>query len=107
MIDHFTQYVGSAPDASPAVLCAIAHMQTREGVWYPLGGTGAVPRALARLARDLGVDRSYQHLAHHNFVFSRDPHEEFDIKCWTGPSTGWPVMADSPGRSSPPTADRM
>ena len=31
MLDHFTQYVGSAPDASPAVLCGIAHMQTDEG----------------------------------------------------------------------------
>ena len=38
MIDHFTQYVGSSPDASPAVLCSIAHMQTSEGVWYPMGG---------------------------------------------------------------------
>jgi phytoene dehydrogenase-like protein len=55
MIDHFTQYVGSAPDASPAVLCGIAHMQTSEGVWYPRGGTGAVPRALGRLAAELGV----------------------------------------------------
>ena len=54
MLDHFTQYVGSAPDASPAVLCGIAHMQTGEGVWYPRGGTGAVPRALARLATELG-----------------------------------------------------
>ncbi len=26
MLDHFTQYVGSAPDASPAVLCGITHM---------------------------------------------------------------------------------
>ncbi len=56
MLDHFTQYVGSAPDASPAVLCGIAHMQTSEGVWYPKGGTGAVPRALARLATELGVE---------------------------------------------------
>ncbi|MFN7139854.1 MAG: phytoene desaturase family protein, partial [Limisphaerales bacterium] len=55
MIDHFTQYVGSAPDASPAVLCGIAHMQTEEGVWYPRGGTGAVPKALASLAINLGV----------------------------------------------------
>lgn len=55
MLDHFTQYVGSAPDASPAVLCGIANMQTEEGVWYPLGGTGAVPAALARLAGELGV----------------------------------------------------
>jgi len=155
MLDHFTQYVGSSPYASPAVLCGIAHMQTNEGVWYPLGGTRAVPLALARLARELGVefrlntsieriladggqvrgvvtgkgetvplaalvsnsdsvrthkellggepaeraflnrrkyeaacsgvvlylglDRRYEHLAHHNFVFSRDPHEEFDF----------------------------
>ncbi len=56
MIDHFTQYVGSSPDASPAVLCGIAHMQTNEGVWYPMGGTRAVPLALAKLAGELGVE---------------------------------------------------
>jgi len=56
MLDHFTQYVGSAPDASPAVLCGIAAMQTGEGIWYPRGGTRAVPLALAGLARDLGVE---------------------------------------------------
>lgn len=55
MLDHFTQYVGSSPDASPAVLCGIAHMQTDEGVWYPIGGTRAVPVALQKLAGDLGV----------------------------------------------------
>ncbi|MCW2236422.1 phytoene desaturase family protein [Azospirillum canadense] len=153
MLDHFTQYVGSSPYGSPAVLCAIAHMQTNDGVWYPRGGTRAVPVALERLVRDLGVDirtgtgirrievekdrvvgvetatgervpvsavvsnmdsvrtynelvcgapaerfnkrrkyepacsgvvfylgldRAYEHLAHHDFVFSRDPEEEFD-----------------------------
>ena len=153
MIDHFTQYVGSSPYGSPAVLCGIARMQTGEGVWYPTGGTRAVPAALEKLARELGVEfhtatrieeilardgavkgvrttdgvevplravvsncdsvrthreliqgrsrqkfekrrkyepacsgvvlylglnRRYDHLAHHDFVFSRDPHEEFD-----------------------------
>ena len=154
MMDHFTQYVGSSPYASPAVLCGIAHMQTDEGIWYPLGGTRAVPLALARLAEELdvdirlgtdvkrieaadgrvtgvitadgehvacdavvsncdavrtyrellgetpqaskfekrnrhqpacsgvvlylGLDRRYEQLLHHNFVFSRDPEEEFD-----------------------------
>ncbi|MEM6328694.1 MAG: phytoene desaturase family protein [Planctomycetota bacterium] len=153
MIDHFTQYVGSSPDASPAVLCSIAHMQTSEGVWYPMGGTRAVPEALTKLAEELGVDahtsapvkriivengravgveteagdrfdadavvsnsdsvlthdeliggkpasrfkrrrgyepacsgvvlylgldKRYDQLLHHDFVFSRDPHEEFD-----------------------------
>jgi len=154
MIDHFTQYVGSSPYGSPAVLCGIAHMQTHEGVWYPRGGTRAVPVALEKLARELGVEiclntkiekiltqgdsvtgirtdhgeeiqlaavvsncdsvlthrelingrvgakfekrrkyepacsgvvlylglnKRYEHLAHHDFVFSRDPHEEFDF----------------------------
>lgn len=56
MVDHFTQYVGSAPDASPAVLCGIAHMQTAEGIWYPMGGTGSIPAALEQLASSLGVE---------------------------------------------------
>ncbi len=34
MLDHFVQYVGSSPYASPAVLCGIGHMQTHEGIWY-------------------------------------------------------------------------
>jgi phytoene desaturase len=158
MLDHFTQYVGSCPESSPAVLCGIAHMQTSEGVWYPRGGTRAVPEALVRLGEELGVEfrtncgvrrvlteasgrrvrgvetdsgevvelaavvsnadsarthrellnesapraakrfearrgyepacsgvvlylglkERYDHLLHHDFVFSRDPHEEFD-----------------------------
>ena len=153
MLDHFVQYVGSSPYASPAVLCSIAHMQTECGVWYPIGGTRAVPLALEKLAGELGVDlrpstgiakiasdggrvtgvvteagetvrlsavvsnmdsvrtyrelvggapgrsfarrwkrdpacsgvvlylglnKRYEHLAHHDFVFSRDPEEEFD-----------------------------
>lgn len=56
MMDHFTQYVGSSPLASPAVLCGIAHMQTEEGIWYPVGGTRAVPEALQKLATELGVE---------------------------------------------------
>jgi phytoene desaturase len=153
MLDHFTQYVGSAPDASPAVLCSIASMQVHDGVWYPIGGTRAVPVALEKLARELGVEfhpsngvrrivadngraagvetgagetvrcdavvsnmdavrthdelvggaaaerfrkrrgyepacsgvvlylglnKAYDQVLHHNFVFSRDPHEEFE-----------------------------
>ncbi len=159
MMDHFTQYVGSSPFASPAVLCGIAHMQTSEGIWYPVGGTRAIPDALHTLAVELGVEvitgcdvqqietggdsipqvvavrttagqriacdavisncdavrtygellsdtpqaksyakqqteiepacsgvvlylglnRRYEQLLHHNFVFSRDPEEEFDF----------------------------
>jgi len=152
MLDHYTQYVGSNPYDSPAVLCSIASLQSHEGVWYPMGGTRAVPLALEKLGRELGVEyrteteiakivlekggvagvvtsqgerieldalvsnmdavrthtellggghgeaiekkcyepacsgvvlylglkKAYDHLLHHNFVFSRDPKEEFD-----------------------------
>jgi phytoene desaturase len=55
MLDHFTQYVGSSPFASPAVLCSIAHMQVGGGVWYPKGGTRAVAVALKEYGEKLGV----------------------------------------------------
>ncbi len=153
MLDHFVQYVGSSPYGAPAVLCAIAHMQVADGVWYPMGGTRAVVEALLKLAGELGVsvrpdsdvagllieggkvggvrvagggverydavisnmdavrtyrelvggavgarydkrrfepacsgvvlylglDKRYDHLLHHDFVFSADPKEEFDF----------------------------
>ncbi len=152
MLDHYVQYVGSSPANSPAILCSIGHMQAEQGIWYPKGGTRAVPQALVHLGTELGVryhtsieitrlltegstisgletsdggqhrfdavvsngdavrtyreliggavadrfdqrreyepacsgvvlylglNRRYEHLAHHDFVFSRDPHEEF------------------------------
>src|SRR5581483_6288688 len=56
MLEHMVQYVGSSPEKAPAILCAIEHMQRSEGVWYPLGGTRAIPEALETLARELGVE---------------------------------------------------
>lgn len=56
MLEHLVQYVGSSPEKAPAILCAIEHMQRSEGVWYPMGGTRAIPEALARIARELGVE---------------------------------------------------
>ena len=61
MLDHFVQYVGSSPDASPAILCAIGHMQMEEGIWYPMGGTRAVPEGLVKLATELGVVFHHRH----------------------------------------------
>jgi len=180
MLDHFTQYVGSAPDASPAVLCGIAHMQTGEGVWYPRGGTRSVPDALVRLATELGVEfrtgvgvrrivvergkacgvetddgerislaavvsnsdsvrthrellggeparafdrrrtyepacsgvvlylglsRRYEHLLHHNFVFSRDAHEEFEAIYRRGePAPDPTCYLCAPARTEPSVA---
>ena len=154
-MDHFTQYVGSSPYGSPAVLCGIAHMQTRRGRLVSDGRharrAGRAGKTRARTRRGdsapntqiekiltqggavtgvrtnhgeeiplravvsncdsvrthrelingsvgakfekrrsyeaacsgvvlyLGLNKRYEHLAHHDFVFSRDPHEEFDF----------------------------
>ncbi|MEM7491256.1 MAG: phytoene desaturase family protein, partial [Pseudomonadota bacterium] len=178
MLEHFIQYVGSSPLASPAVLCGIAQMQQGEGVWYPIGGTRAVPMALTRLGEELGVDyrtgvdvskievengrataivaddermvfdkivsnmdsvrtykeliggkawsdfgyqdreaacsgivlylgldRAYEHLAHHNFVFSRDPEEEFDAIYDRGlPAPDPTAYIAAPARTEPGVA---
>jgi len=180
MVDHFTQYVGSSPDASPAILCGIAHMQTGEGVWYPRGGTGAVPAALTKLATELGVqfhtdtgirrilvedgavcgvatddgqtiplaavvsnmdavrthqellddrinkrfarrkqfepacsgvvlylglERGYDHLLHHNFVFSQNPQEEFETIYNHGePASDPTCYVCAPARTEPEVA---
>ena len=55
LFDHFVQYVGSSPFAAPAILALIAWVQVEMGVWYPMGGTGSIARALERLCRELGV----------------------------------------------------
>ena len=185
MLDHFTQYVGSCPEQSPAVLCGIAHMQTQEGIWYPRGGTRAVPEALVKLGAELGVEyrtgtgiarirvderrarvtgvetdagetielaavvsnadsvrthrdlladtapkaarrfdrrrsyepacsgvvlylglnKAYDHLLHHDFVFSRDPHEEFDFIYRKGePAPDPTCYLASTARTEPETA---
>jgi phytoene desaturase len=184
MLDHFTQYVGSCPERSPAVLCGIASMQVAEGIWYPKGGTGAVPAALEKRARELGVifhlnrgvrsidadktgrtatglttddgerfdfdrvvsnsdtvrahrelldpesrasrkfekrrryepacsgvvlylglDRGYEHLLHHNFVFSRDPHAEFESIYTQGEPAADPTCyVCAPARTEPSVA---
>jgi phytoene desaturase len=183
MLEHFIQYVGSSPLASPAVLCGIAQMQLGEGVWYPMCGTRTVPAALTRLAEELGVeirtgveverietqggratgitmshkgrtetidfdrvlsnmdsvrtyrellggeawrsfssgrkreaacsgvvlylglDRAYDHLAHHNFVFSRDPKEEFGAIYDKGiPAPDPTAYIAAPARTDPSVA---
>ncbi|MFN3653313.1 MAG: phytoene desaturase family protein [Armatimonadota bacterium] len=59
LFDHFVQYVGSSPFMAPAILTLIAWVQVGQGVWYPLGGTGQIARALERLADELGVARRH------------------------------------------------
>lgn len=53
----FPTYSGFDPTKAPASLAIIPWTIIREGVWYPEhGGIGAIPKALARACRDLGIE---------------------------------------------------
>ena len=53
----------------------------------------------------LGLDRRYDHLAHHNFVFSHDPEEEFDAIYRRGEPAADPTCyVCAPSRTDPDTA---
>jgi phytoene desaturase len=53
----------------------------------------------------LGLDRAYEHLAHHNFVFSHDPEEEFDAIYRRGePAPDPTCYVAAPARTEPEVA---
>ncbi|WP_420452530.1 phytoene desaturase family protein [Ilumatobacter sp.] len=54
--ERYATYSGSSPAAAPATLACIAHVESRFGVWYPMGGVRALRDALERVARDVGVE---------------------------------------------------
>ena len=79
---------------------------------------GSAPRAARRFEKRahyepacsgvvlyLGLDRAYDHLAHHDFVFSRDPKEEFDFIYNKGePAPDPTCYLASTARTEPETA---
>ncbi|MEZ4673327.1 MAG: phytoene desaturase family protein [Caldilineaceae bacterium] len=56
LLGRFATYVGASPYQAPATLGVIADVELTGGVWYPRGGIYAIASALARLARELGVE---------------------------------------------------
>ena len=80
-----------------------------------LGGHAPAPRgsssgggyepACSGVVLYLGLDRGYDHLLHHNFVFSRDPHEEFDAIYRKGePAPDPTCYVCAPARTEPGVA---
>lgn len=52
---RYATYSGSSPAKAPATLACIAHIESRFGCWYPMGGLSALRDALERVALDVGV----------------------------------------------------
>mgnify|MGYP001076157067 CR=1 FL=1 len=53
---RYATYSGSSPFTAPATLSCIAHVEARDGCWYPRGGLDALRVALERVATRCGVD---------------------------------------------------
>jgi phytoene desaturase len=52
-------YLGLSPFESPAIYGLLPYTEIAGGMYFPRGGMHAIPRALARLAEELGVDFRY------------------------------------------------
>jgi phytoene desaturase len=54
-----SMYLGTSPFESPAIYTLLPWTEMCEGIGYPEGGLHAVPRAMERAAKDLGVTFHY------------------------------------------------
>lgn len=53
---RYATYSGSSPARAPAALSCIAHLESRFGCWYSMGGMDALRAALQRAAEAVGVE---------------------------------------------------
>lgn len=55
-----TMYLGVSPYEAPAVFSLLPYTELAVGIWYPIGGMGAIPRALEKVCHELGVATHYR-----------------------------------------------
>jgi phytoene desaturase len=51
-----SKYLGMSPFQCPSLFSILSFLEYEHGVFHPIGGCAAVTEAMARVARDLGVD---------------------------------------------------
>ena len=51
-----SKYLGMSPFKCPSLFTIVAHVEYGFGVFHPIGGCNAIPDAMARVAREIGVD---------------------------------------------------
>ncbi|KQB84758.1 phytoene desaturase family protein [Corynebacterium lowii] len=56
ILDYPAVFLSSRPEKIPSLYHLMSHTDLRQGVWYPTGGFYAIVEAIARLARENGVD---------------------------------------------------
>ncbi len=53
-------YLGLSPYRSMAIYSLLPFTEVAGGLWFPMGGMHAMPRAIARLAQEMGVKFEYE-----------------------------------------------
>jgi diapolycopene oxygenase len=56
LFNRFATYNGSSPFRAPATFALIPFVEFGLGAWYPRGGMYEIPKALEKLARELGAE---------------------------------------------------
>ncbi len=51
-----SKYLGMSPFNCPSLFSILSFMEYEYGVFHPIGGCGAIPRAMARAAEEMGVE---------------------------------------------------
>ena len=51
-----SKYLGMSPFRCPSLFSILSFLEYEHGVFHPIGGCGAVTRAMARIAREMGVE---------------------------------------------------
>jgi phytoene desaturase len=60
LLSFHSLLIGGHPFRSPTIYALITELEKRHGVWYAMGGTSAVVRALAALLEDVGGEIAYE-----------------------------------------------
>ena len=68
-----SKYLGMSPFRCPSLFSILSFLEYEHGVFHPIGGCGAVTSAMARIAREMGVE-----------VLTEEPVEEVLIESGTG-----------------------
>jgi len=51
-----SKYLGMSPFRCPSLFSILSFLEYEHGVFHPIGGCGAVTKAMARIAREMGVE---------------------------------------------------
>jgi phytoene desaturase len=71
-----SKYLGMSPFQCPSLFSILSFLEYEFGVFHPIGGCGAVTEAMARVARELGVD-----------IRGRTPGSTTRMPCWSTPTS--------------------